>query len=317
MFVVPGMGVDAGELRQTLDRLRASLSAPSLPMTGGAGLGLDRERVASSLKLLLEEVDRTDLATVQVLSGLVREYRPQAQAETLRDLFAALQDGWRQFVSRSFGKDKMLAMYRLLSSPAPDLLRILGREDDENSHSDLIAWLLSPGRAPTIAKSTLTELTSHLENPDLWRSRIESAVDADLVSVRREMLIARDLGGGDDLCRVDIVVSGPGFVLAIENKVWAHEHWDQTTLYWSWLEPMTCLRAGVFLSPGGLTASSPHFQPVSYLALVAALLEGPAQHALSPAEEIVLSSYLKTLQRHILPVEIKAAIAAVQMMEGT
>jgi hypothetical protein len=41
-------------------------------------------------------------------------------------------------VTRILGVDKLLAAKRLLASPSPDLLRILGREDDENSHSDLI-----------------------------------------------------------------------------------------------------------------------------------------------------------------------------------
>jgi hypothetical protein len=230
-------------------------------------------------------------------------------------LFASLQDGWRQFITRSLDKAKLITLYRLLGSPAPDVLRMLGREDDENSHSDLIAWLLSPKRAPTVAKHALFALTEKLEKREEWRKCIDAAVAADLISVRREMLIGRELAGSDDLCRVDIVVSGPRFVLAIENKVWSREHWDQTTLYWSWLEPMTCLRAGLFLSPSGITASCPAFGPVSYVGLVSALLEGPANSSISPAEEIVLSSYLKTLQRYILPVEIKAAIDAVRVME--
>jgi hypothetical protein len=316
MFVVPGIAVHAAALKETLDHLRMLLDTPFVPVASPIGFGHDRERVLEGLKLVLSQIGRTNLDVAQALSGVTREFRPEAQAETLRDLFASLHEGWRHFITRSFGKEKMIALGKLVSSPTPDLLRILGRENDENSHSDLIAWLLSPARAPTIAAHALRALTSRYQDADVWREHIDSAVTNDLVSVRREMLIGREFAGSDDLCRVDIVVTGPGFVLAIENKVWAREHWDQTTAYWNWLEPMKCLRAGLFLSPGGLTASCPHFVPLSYLGLVSALLEGPAHQSITPAEEIVLSSYLKTLQRYILPVEIKAAIDAVRIMEA-
>ncbi len=315
MFIAAGLSVDAAALKETLDRLRVSLERPAVLILGSGVLGHDRQRITTSVKELLAHIDKTDLSAVQALSGLVREFRPQSQAESLRKLFASLQEGWREFITRSLGKAKLLALYKLLESPTPDLLRILGREDHENSHSDLVAWLLNPKRAPTVAKYALFALTDNLSDAERWRQCIEGAVSADLVSVRREMLIGRELAGSDDLCRVDIVVSGPGFVLAIENKVWAQEHWDQTSLYWTWLEKMSCLRAGLILSPGGLTAASSQFAPVSYIGLLSALLEGPARSDISAAEEIVLSSYLKTLQRYILPVEIKAAIDAVSVME--
>jgi hypothetical protein len=314
MFVTAGMSVDASALRETLDGLRQGLERPAVSFVAAGALGHDRQRVTASLKVLLEQVDRTDMDVVRARSGLAREFQPEAQA--LRNVFASLQGGWREFITRSLGKEKLLTLSRLLTSATPDLLRILGREDEENSHSDLIAWLLSPKRAPTIAKHALVALTTKLENPSQWQSRIEAAADADLISVRREMLIGRDLAGSNDLCRVDIVVSGPRFILAIENKVWASEHWDQTTLYWSWLEPMSGLRAGLFLSPSGLAPSSPAFVSASYIQLVSALLEGPTRASITSAEEIVLSSYLKTLQRYIVPVEIKAAIDAVRVMEG-
>ena len=72
------------------------------------------------------------------------------------------------------------------SSATPDLLRILGREDDENSHSDLIAWLLSPKRAPNVAPHALLHLVAGLENADQWRRCINKAVASELVSIRHE-----------------------------------------------------------------------------------------------------------------------------------
>jgi hypothetical protein len=306
--------VDASALRDTLDRLRSALQSP-VSVVRSAALGHDRTQITSSLRQILKSLEGVDWSARQVLSGFVREFRSETQLETLRDLLQGIQDGWRKRVLRVFGDDKLLALHKLLGSPSPDLLRILGREDDENSHSDLNAWLLMPRRAPTIAPFALRRLVSCFDNAPEWHARIDSAVGGDLISVRREMLIARDLGDGDDLCRVDIVVSGPGFVLAIENKVWSYEHSDQTTTYWEWLAPMACLRGGLFLSPSGVTATCSNFSPVSYLDLVAALLEGPASRPITPTEEIILASYLKTLARYILPVEMRAATAAARAME--
>jgi hypothetical protein len=160
-------------------------------------------------------------------------------------------------------------------------------------------------------------LVSVLPEPHQWHARIDAAVAAGLVSIRREMRIGRELANSDDLCRADIVLSGPGFVLVIENKVWAHEHSDQTTTYWEWLSSMRCLHGGLFLSPSGLTASCSEFKAVSYLDLVSALLEeATGAKTLSSPEEIVLASYLKTLARYIVPVEINAALNAARAMEA-
>lgn len=311
--------VDAPALRSTLDALRSALQRPPVSPLSGEVLRHDRKAIATSLRLILDRLGGVDLTATRAMSGFVREFRPEAQVQGLRTLFSGLQDGWRKRVARILGETKLSVVRRLLSSPSPDVLRILGREDDENSHSDLIAWMLNPRRAPTIAPVALRRLVASFEDRDEWHRRIDAAVPGELVSVRREMMIGRELAGSDDLCRVDIVVSGPGFVLAIENKVWSSEHSDQTSTYWSWLElldPKRTLRGGVFLSPSGTNASCSHFVPLSYLELVSALLEAPAAGPILPAEEIVLGSYLKTLSRNILPVETRAIVDAARAMEG-
>jgi hypothetical protein len=312
MFVAPTWRVDENELRRTLDTLRDALSRPI--GVSGSALGHDRQQIASSLRSILACLDRTDLVATRAVPDFVREFRPTAQVEQLRDLFHALRVGWRQHVTRILGADKLLAAKRLLASPSPDVLRILGREDDENSHSDLIAWLLTPKRAPIVAPLTLRRLVSVLDDSDQWNTRFDAA-GGDLISVRREVQLGRELADSDDLCRIDILVCGPGFVLALENKVWSHEHSDQTTTYWSWLAPMACLKAGLFVSPGGMTASCPSFVPVSYMDLLSALLEAPASRTVTPTEEIVLASYLKTLARSILPVEMRAIVEAAHALE--
>jgi len=298
--------VDTALLRSTLDRLRGALDRPHIAPSIPPGVLIhDRKAIADSLRFIIERLGAVDLLAVQALSGVVQEYRTEHDATKLREVFAGLQRGWQERVRRVLGVDRLPIVARLLASPAPDLLRILGKEDDENAHSDLIAWLLNPRKAPVVAPHALRRLATRLDDEN-WRSRIADAVATDSLSVRREVKLAREFGDGNDLDRVDITVSGPGFVLAIENKVWSREHGDQTQVYWRWIEPMRCLRGGLFLSPSGITASCSEFKPVSYLELVSCLVEGASIAPISNSEEIVLASYLKTLAREIIQVEMRA-----------
>ena len=123
--------------------------------------------------------------------------------------------------------------------------------------------------------------------------------------MRTEYTIAREWTAEDRLDRIDIVVSGPRCVLAIENKIRAREHDAQTESYWQWLEPLRLLRGGLFLSPGGLPALSPHFHAISYLELLSCLLEGTIGSKLTASEEILLASYVKTLSKGPLQPELR------------
>jgi hypothetical protein len=312
--------VDAARVRETLDLLRSALSVSGLVprMTAAETLVLDRVQVAERLRYVLERLDGIDLDATRALSSVSREFRSASQAETLRELFGALDRGLRSHVAHVMGPARIAVAARLLSSPAPDILRILGREDHENSHSDLVAWLLTPRRAPVVAFHALRHLTSRLPDVDGWAAAIANAIADDSLSVRREYVIAREMVGEDGLDRIDIVVSGPGFLLALENKVWAREHGDQTLAYWSWLQECSGRRGGIFLSPSGGSAACGDFVSLSYLDLVVALTDGPSRAAITESEEIVLGSYLKTLARGILPVEMRAVVdLASRGSEGT
>jgi hypothetical protein len=308
--------VDAALLRSTLDRLRGALDRPyAVPSTPAGALAHDRKAVTDSLRFIVERLRAVNLTAAQALSGVMQEYRTAHDAGKLREVFAGLQSGWQERVRRVLGVDKVPIVARLLTSPAPDVLRILGKEDDENAHSDLIAWLLNPRKAPVVAPHALRRLAARLDD-DSWRSRVADAVATDSLSIRREVKLAREFGDGSDLDRVDITISGPGFVLAVENKVWSREHGDQTQVYWSWLEPMRCLRGGLFLSPSGMTAACPEFKPISYLELVSCLVEGASIAPVTSSEEIVLASYLKTLAREIIQVEMRAVREIARGMES-
>jgi hypothetical protein len=103
---------------------------------------------------------------------------------------------------------------------------------------------------------------------------MQRAIDTDSLSVHREYTIAYEWTDESRLDRIDIVISSPRFVLAVENKVWAREHGEQTRSYWDWLNRLTIRKAGLFLSPSGFPPASEAFKAVSYLELLSCFLEG-------------------------------------------
>jgi hypothetical protein len=124
------------------------------------------------------------------------------------------------------------------------------------------------------------------------------------VSVRREFVFGREWTPDTSRDRIDLIVSGPGFMLAIENKLWSLEHDGQTTAYWSWLQTLRePLRGGLFLTPAGTPAASPSFKAISYLDLLGCLLSSTERTA---AEDIVLAAYLRTLGTRVLREEFAA-----------
>jgi len=219
----------------------------------------------------------------------------------LRD--ALLRDLWRHL-----GEDGARALVALLEDPAPDFLTLLGSEENENAHSRVIRWLLDPGEAPTVAPALLYAIVSQMPASPSWVDRVEAAIRNKHLSVRREVLVGKETADPSAEDRIDVVVSGADFCLAIENKIWTKEHDDQTTTYWHWLKrlPTGFLRGGVFLTPEGLTASCKEFRPLSYVQLLGMLVQASRRSTLRPAERAVLAGYAKALANGVLGRQIRA-----------
>ena len=235
----------------------------------------------------------------------MREFRSREDAERLRDFISTLRSAVWGRVETALGPRKLGVLRRLLTHPAPDILGVLGRANDENSHSEVLRWLLDPKDARGVAPSALRALVATLDDAQGWQQLVATAANHDSLSVRREYAFGREWATGS-LDRIDIVITGPGFVIAIENKVAAAEHDNQTHAYWEWLSSLQVRRAGFFLSPSGIAARCSSFRPLSYLDLLACLLEGPAVEAIGPDEETVLAGYAKTLAKHVLRTELTA-----------
>lgn len=297
--------VDQNSLVLVVERIKTALAARIAP---GAALPVQLlvgryEGLGERLANIVGQLAQIDLqATLSRLEG----FNPSGQAAHVAPVIIEIRAACTRLVLSTLGASKADLLRDLLALPAPDPLSMLGRCGDENAHSDVLRWLLSPRTAPTIAPATLVALTSSLDTPDLWRAAIEDGVATGSISVRREIKLGRESGHRSALDRIDLLVSGPGFLLAIENKIWSLEHGYQTQIYSSWLDEMRSvrLRCGLFLSPTGMPASCSSFRPLSYLGLVAALLEAPLHGGVGAEERLVLAGYLKSLAASVLRFEL-------------
>jgi hypothetical protein len=299
--------VDLPRLRWTLDSLRSGLgNVPSLSAeVDPAALLHDTAALAQCVRAVLDKVDHGELTHRLAASRLATEYRDPERYRrldaTLRDLHAASQ----RRILGALGEARSRTAIRLLGSPIPDFLSVLGRADEENSHTDILRWLLDPSEAPAVAKATLLGLARRFDQPEVWGDKLQGAIASGTVSVRREFVYGREWESTDALDRIDLVISGPGFVIAVETKLWSAEHNEQTVSYWEWLQAVPGLRAGIFLTPTGDSASCVDFKPVSFMELLALLLDAPARGEVSQPEELVLASYLKTLGKTALKAELR------------
>jgi hypothetical protein len=207
------------------------------------------------------------------------------------------------------GSAKGRIVEELLQRPGVDFLSLLGRERDENSHSDVLATLLNPNVCPGVALPALVALTASLPDAAAWKNALLRNATVGLIAVHREYVTGREWGRQSNLDRIDIVVSSPDFVLVIENKTFTREHGRQTERYSDWLAFVDApLKAAYLLTPTGATAISSEFRALSYLSLVSALLEACSSPSPIAAEEsALLVGYLKALSAEILSVELRAA----------
>ena len=298
---------DAAELGRAVTSIREALARSSLPRSYGApripaaGLEESLRRLEATLRVIRAS-DLHCLLTTGMSGPAERGLglRLGKVLDRLRD--ALLRDLWRHL-----GDDGARALVALLEDPAPDFLSMLGDQHSENAHSRVIRWLLDPREAPTVGPALLRGIANELPDSETWAGRMEVAVRMGHLTVRREVLVGKETADPTAADRIDIVISGADFCLAIENKVWSQEHDDQTSTYWHWLEqlPSGFLRSGVFLTPEGHTASCKSFRPLSYVQLLGMLVQASRRGPLTPTERAVLAGYTKALASGILASRIR------------
>lgn len=301
--------VDGASLRRTLDQLHAALYAPGdgEAVQAAGSRALHDGRILDSLREVVSALDRANLTGPVDRSDNAAILGGPSGLQRLRVTLSNLQPALKAYVWDKLGEREIERLRDFLDAPGPDLLHLVDKAGDENSHSHTLRWLLDPRTAPGIAPTALSRLTEILPHPDIWKDAIAAAASGNFLSVRREYVIGAEWADfGRD--RIDIVISGGDFVIAIENKLWSTEHDDQTVTYWKWLKELPGLKAGIYLTPSGMPATCPEFRPVSYLELLGWLLAGADEQQATPTELVVLSAYTKTLARWVLRAEVRAVV---------
>jgi len=297
----------AGQLRALLDQLSSALAKPPSAAKAWTAQTLqDCTPVLDSLRDVVDAVHRRDpFVSNQPVA------RDPRFAPVIKQLTNELRGTYLAWLGARLDSRKMSVARSLLSHSVPDLLDVLGKTAEENAHSDVIRWLLDPREAKVVAPAALRALVKRLpRETDEWQRLISIAVQQHTLSVRREYAIPTEEADEEGQGRIDLLISGPGFGLVIENKVGSDEHDNQTDLYWQWLYEQKELRlkGAMFLTPVGFPAQNRNFKPLSYLDLLSCLLEGPAQVRVEGVEEAVLASYVKTLAAGILQQELHVIV---------
>lgn len=185
--------------------------------------------------------------------------------------------------------DRLVSAGRWVTGPS-DFLNIIGLARDENTHSRMLKWLLTPTARHGLGCGLVGRLVEHCTGEPVPAPMAVSRVDFSHWRNERE---------------ADLVVWGQNFTLIVENKVDASEQPDQCDdLYENYKAEIAPLF--LFLTPDGrppLTAVTPEAQhafrtlswPGVRAMLEAALNESRPATGVADAVDVV-SNYLRTLK---------------------
>ena len=185
-----------------------------------------------------------------------------------------------------------------------DAFAFLGVSTSENTHSDVLAWLLDPMENHLAGDYYLKKFL--LETGAATQEEITS-YDWSATTVQREWhnVVDEQIGYLDILVVNDKVP----FVYAVENKICSKEHGDQLTHYRMALEKNFggFRRSYLFLSPRGVLPNLPDehqfWKPVDY-GKVLTLVEATLEEAIGLANDGVaafLRQYSTCLRRTVAP----------------
>jgi len=173
----------------------------------------------------------------------------------------------------------------LAEPPGPSTQIAIGREFDENLHSDYISALLCTRTVGDLAHAFLARLVEETGGPQPSRQALQLSYREVRLDEVDPSLVGTSVGAR----RLDVLVKTPELVLVIEDKIWSGESEQQTEDYARVVrgafEPQRRAHL-VLLSPRGIRASDPAFKALSYPDLHRALAlatkgrdrDGPGMH---------------------------------------
>lgn len=148
-----------------------------------------------------------------------------------------------------------------------NVFEALGAVRSELRHSNMLAWLLDPSGSHDLGTAFLDLFLRHASR----RAREDEGVVGDAIPTPFDV-DGWDLSGAEvrrEWRNVDLLVldRANGFVCAVENKVFSGEHPNQLERYRTLVGaafPDVHHQLFLFLSPGGVAPSDPHYAPLSY-----------------------------------------------------
>jgi len=167
---------------------------------------------------------------------------------------------------------------RRIAAPDHNLFRLFELQNDEEGvHSRLLADFLDPDGSHGQGYLFLATFLKHLEQRQQWEPA-KRLLEGTLWQIETER--------GIEHGRIDIVASCRqlGYLIAIENKVYAGEQEGQLFRYHQWLESQSRYydrRCLVFLTPTGRAATSHQGCPylrMSYRSNIAEVLRAAETH---------------------------------------
>ena len=200
-------------------------------------------------------------------------------------------------------------------TPEFDAFAFLGLSSSEEIHSNVLAWLLSPGENHSLGDLFLKMFL--LETGAASQEEVSSCNWSNTAVQREWRNVVGDEAGYLDILVVNHDVP---FACAIENKIFSGEHGGQLSHYRIALEQHypQYRRSYLFLSPRGIVPYRPadreFWSPVNYrmiLGLVEASLETAAELG-KEAVAAFLRQYATCLRRTVVPSgEVRKLAAAI------
>jgi hypothetical protein len=201
-----------------------------------------------------------------------------------------------------------------------DYLDITKKLSNENAHSDILAALIDSERCPNISSRFLAKLliASLYSSPNLRNKiildsgkevvvseeveRIINMLNAEKLHTTciREKIIGNNTNDGTkNNMRIDILIKSSATYIAIENKVYSHEHDNQTVHYYDWLK-CNCvgdiLPLGILLSPYKMWPKCHNFGILGFEDVRLSLVEALCNKRVTNDEYILGCSYLNSLE---------------------
>ena len=182
-----------------------------------------------------------------------------------------------------------------------DAIDFLRLSNDEEFHSNFLAWLLGPNNNHGIGDYFLKKF---LRRVGLSLESIES-VDWTPAESQREW--PNEVDGQPGSLDILIVNKSTGFLCAIENKIWSGEHSEQLTRYRKALKERypDYDRHYIFLSPRGTLPyreeEQEYWKPMNYTTILELVEQTIDDTKVREDVRAFLRQYATTLRRKIVP----------------